>query len=94
MTDMDSRVRAIVNRGFQQGSPLSLAQQLMTEVIDPLMHSVHQSGDAHDAVLAEVHELRRQQQAVLDLCDPEIERASSYSSFAKRIRSVLGADHD
>lgn len=44
MTDLGSRVRAIVNRGFQQGSPLSLAQQLMTEVIDPLQAAPR--GDA------------------------------------------------
>lgn len=38
-----------------------------------------------------VRRLEMQRQAVIDLCDPEIARASSYSSFAKRVRAALGA---
>lgn len=44
----------------------------------------------HADEIRELRTLRKQRQAALDLCNPELQRASSYSSFAKRVLTALG----
>lgn len=65
-----------------------IADESASRTIKSLQHAVQKIGDAHDAVMAEVSQLRAQRQAALDLLNEREFRGTS------AVRAALGADDD
>src|SRR5882757_741496 len=59
------------------------------QTIESLRHAVQQIGDAHDASMSEVAQLRRQRQVLLDLCDGP-NRLKNRTLAASAVRTALG----